>query len=87
LVADAFQVMTTDRVYQRARERGPALQELIRNQGSQFCPIMVGYLVLRQTTLPLSEAFERLHTGEAPHPEMDEIKRAMDRINDETGMP
>lgn len=87
LVADAFQVMTTDRVYQRARERGPALQELVRNQGTQFCPIMVGYLVIRQTTLPMSDAIRQLHEQGEAHLGMGRIKKAMEQINDETGMP
>lgn len=87
LVADAFQVMTSDRVYQRARERGPALQELIRNRGTQFCPIMVGYLVLRQTTYPLGEALKKVHEGEEPHPNMEALEQLIKKLDTETGLP
>lgn len=87
LVADAFQVMTSDRVYQRARERGPALQELIRHRNSQFCPVMVGYLVLRQTTFPLGEALARIHEGKEAHPALEAIEKAMKQIESDSGMP
>jgi len=87
LVADAFQVMTSDRVYQRARDRGPALQELVRHRGTQFCPVMVGYLVLRETTYSLSEALHRVDEGESPHPGMKAIDQAMEKLDVDTGMP
>jgi polar amino acid transport system substrate-binding protein len=87
LVADAFQVMTSDRVYQRARDRGPALQELVRNRNTQFCPVMVGYLVLRQTVYPLGDALKRVHEGEEPHPAIRAIEQAIEKIDTETGMP
>lgn len=87
LVADAFQVMTSDRVYQRARDRGPALQELVRHRNTQFCPVMVGYLVLRQTVFPLSDALQRVHEGMEPHPAIRAIEQAIEKIDTESGMP
>jgi polar amino acid transport system substrate-binding protein len=87
LVADAFQVMISDRVYQRARDRGPALQELVRHRGTQFCPVMVGYLVLRQTTYPLSDALQRIHENREPHPGIAVIENAIRQLESDTGIP
>jgi hypothetical protein len=41
LVADAFDALTTDRPYRRARRPKAALEEIVANQGSQFCPLVV----------------------------------------------
>jgi putative nucleotidyltransferase with HDIG domain len=51
LVADAFDALTTDRPYRRARPVTAALQEVRRNAGSQFCPQVV-------------EALEAIHRSE-----------------------
>ena len=40
-VCDAYEAMTADRVYQRARTPEQALAELRRNAGSQFDPAVV----------------------------------------------
>lgn len=44
LVADAFQVMTSDRPYQRSRTRREALRILAECTGTQFCPVAVALL-------------------------------------------
>jgi putative nucleotidyltransferase with HDIG domain len=43
-VADAFDALTTDRPYRRARRPRAALQEIMANSGTQFCPRVVGAL-------------------------------------------
>jgi putative nucleotidyltransferase with HDIG domain len=44
LVADAFDALTTDRPYRRARHTLAALQEVRANSGTQFCPLVVAAL-------------------------------------------
>jgi hypothetical protein len=41
LVADAFDALTTDRSYRRARRPKAALEEIVANSGVQFCPRVV----------------------------------------------
>jgi len=41
LVADAYDALTTDRPYRRARPPLAALRELRRHTGTQFCPVVV----------------------------------------------
>jgi HD-GYP domain-containing protein (c-di-GMP phosphodiesterase class II) len=41
LVADAFDALTTDRPYRRARRPKAALDEIVANSGDQFCPKVV----------------------------------------------
>jgi two-component system cell cycle response regulator len=41
LVADAFDALTTDRPYRRARPARAALEEIAANAGEQFCPLVV----------------------------------------------
>jgi hypothetical protein len=41
LVADAFDALTTDRPYRRARRPRAAIAEIIANAGEQFCPQVV----------------------------------------------
>jgi putative nucleotidyltransferase with HDIG domain len=53
LVADAWDALTTDRPYRRARSVAEALQEMRAHAGTQFCPIVI-------------EALERLYKEE-PH--------------------
>jgi len=45
MVADAFDAMTTDRVYRKALSRETALSELQKNAGTQFDPRVVDSLV------------------------------------------
>jgi HD-GYP domain-containing protein (c-di-GMP phosphodiesterase class II) len=40
-VADAFSAMTSDRPYRQAVSKGMALEELRRNAGTQFDPIVI----------------------------------------------
>lgn len=40
-VADAYDAMTTNRVYMPARAPGEGLEEIIRNSGTQFEPVIV----------------------------------------------
>jgi HD-GYP domain-containing protein (c-di-GMP phosphodiesterase class II) len=44
LVADAFEALTTDRSYRRARRPKAALEEIVANSGDQFCPKVVNAL-------------------------------------------
>jgi HD-GYP domain-containing protein (c-di-GMP phosphodiesterase class II) len=44
LVADAFDALTTDRPYRRARRPRAALDEIVANAGEQFCPRVVAAL-------------------------------------------
>jgi HD-GYP domain-containing protein (c-di-GMP phosphodiesterase class II) len=44
LVADAFDALTTDRPYRRARRPKSALEEIVANSGDQFCPQVVAAL-------------------------------------------
>jgi HD-GYP domain-containing protein (c-di-GMP phosphodiesterase class II) len=41
LVADAFDALTTDRPYRRARRPRAAIEEIVANKGTQFCPDVV----------------------------------------------
>jgi hypothetical protein len=41
LVADAFDALTTDRPYRRARRPRAAIEEILANKGTQFCPLVV----------------------------------------------
>ena len=41
LVADAFDALTSDRPYRRARPAGAALEELRTHAGTQFCPSVI----------------------------------------------
>jgi len=43
-VADAFDAMTSNRSYQKARSFNEAYEELVANSGSQFCPEIVGIM-------------------------------------------
>jgi HD-GYP domain-containing protein (c-di-GMP phosphodiesterase class II) len=44
LVANAFDALTTDRSYRRARRPKAALEEIVANSGKQFCPDVVEVL-------------------------------------------
>jgi len=44
LVADAFEALTTDRPYRRARRPKAALEEIVANKNTQFCPQVVAAL-------------------------------------------
>ncbi|HWE80224.1 MAG TPA: HD-GYP domain-containing protein [Gaiellaceae bacterium] len=44
LVADAYDALTTDRPYRRARRPRAAIDEIVANQGTQFCPLVVAAL-------------------------------------------
>ena len=52
-LADAFDAMTIDRTYRRARPRAEAVEEIVKGAGDQFDPIVV-------------KAFCRLVEDEAP---------------------
>jgi HD-GYP domain-containing protein (c-di-GMP phosphodiesterase class II) len=41
LVADAFNAMTTDRPYRKARSKAEALEVLKKHAGTQFDPLVV----------------------------------------------
>lgn len=55
-VADAYDAMTTNRVYQKTKSREEAVQEIIENSGSQFDPKIVELFVER-----VLSRFPRLH--------------------------
>jgi len=44
LVADAFDALTSDRSYRRSRRPRAAIEEIVANAGSQFCPRVVAAL-------------------------------------------
>ena len=53
---DAYNAMTTDRVYRPALSQAEALAELRANAGTQFDPVVVDALVHRVTTLRYTHA-------------------------------
>ena len=53
---DAYNAMTTDRVYRPALSQAEALAELRANAGTQFDPVVVDALVSRVTTLRYTHA-------------------------------
>ena len=53
---DAYNAMTTDRVYRPALSQTEALAELRANAGTQFDPVVVDVLVHRVTTLRYTHA-------------------------------
>ena len=53
---DAYNAMTTDRVYRPALSQAEALAELRANAGTQFDPVVVDVLVHRDTTLRYTHA-------------------------------
>jgi HD-GYP domain-containing protein (c-di-GMP phosphodiesterase class II) len=55
-VCDAYDAMTTERPYSRAREHEDALQELRRSAGSQFDPVVVASLERVLRSRPATEA-------------------------------
>ena len=52
---DAFNAMTTDRSYRRARPTAEALAELRANAGTQFDPAVVDVLTMLVTEAPSGE--------------------------------
>ena len=52
---DAYNAMTTDRVYRPARSRSEALAELRANAGTQFDPRVVDALIHRLTSMRYSD--------------------------------
>lgn len=59
-VADAFHVMTSNRPYQRSKTRIQALQELVENAGTQFCPRAVSMLTNRGRSDEAREIYDAL---------------------------
>ncbi len=64
-VCDAFEAMTSDRVYQRARTRDEAMSELRRGAGTQFDPVVVDALCrhLRTVYSPVAKPAGSSITG------------------------
>ena len=56
LVADAFDALTTDRPYRRARSTGLALEEIREHVGPQFCPRVFEQLEALYRTNPAALA-------------------------------
>jgi HD-GYP domain-containing protein (c-di-GMP phosphodiesterase class II) len=52
LVADAFDALTSDRPYRRARSVPGAMEEIRGNAGSQFCPAVIAALEAVYRTEP-----------------------------------
>jgi HD-GYP domain-containing protein (c-di-GMP phosphodiesterase class II) len=65
LVADAFDALTTDRPYRRARRPRAAVDEIVANRGTQFCPKVVDALerVYREEPAMLGELTLSLVAG------------------------
>jgi putative nucleotidyltransferase with HDIG domain len=60
-LADAFDAMTTDRPYSAARPLEEAIEEIVRNRGTQFAPEVVDAFLRVAQRMP-----ERLGTTEPP---------------------
>jgi putative nucleotidyltransferase with HDIG domain len=63
-LADAFDAMTTDRPYSDARPMDEAVQEIVRNRGTQFAPAAV------DAFLRVAERMPGLLATDAPLPEL-----------------
>jgi len=77
LVTDAFDAMTTDRPYRKAMPVEAAIEELKRNSGSQFDPLVVGAflrVVNREGAVPVG--WKKDDQGKAPTPAKGSKKRA-----------
>jgi putative nucleotidyltransferase with HDIG domain len=58
---DAYNAMTTDRVYRAAMSRGEAIAELVRNSGTQFDPVVVTALTeIVEQGEPVTSAVDEL---------------------------
>jgi HD-GYP domain-containing protein (c-di-GMP phosphodiesterase class II) len=69
LVTDAFDAMTTDRPYRKAMPVEAAIEELKRNSGSQFDPLVVGAflrVVNREGAAPLGWEKDNLEKEATP---------------------
>ncbi len=64
-LADAFDAMTTDRPYSAARPLAEAVEEIVRNRGTQFAPEVVDAFLRVAERMP-----ERLGTTEPPVTEL-----------------
>jgi HD-GYP domain-containing protein (c-di-GMP phosphodiesterase class II) len=66
-VADSFDAMTTSRPYRKSLDRIAALEEIIRNRGTQFCPAVADIFVDIVSSFP--EGLYR-HINDAPVEEL-----------------
>jgi putative nucleotidyltransferase with HDIG domain len=57
IVADSFDAMTTDRAYRRGLSKDEALDEIVRNMGTQFHPEVAAAFVAVQCGIPLEDVF------------------------------
>ncbi len=57
IVADSFDAMTTDRPYRRGLSNEEALDEIVRNMGTQFHPEVAAAFVAVQSGIPLDQVF------------------------------
>jgi putative nucleotidyltransferase with HDIG domain len=75
-VADAFDAMTSDRPYRKARTRDEALEEIHLRSGTQFDPLVVRALLELADELPFpverEESESPYPTGEVRHGSSDE---------------
>ncbi|MBF0264209.1 MAG: response regulator [Gammaproteobacteria bacterium] len=67
IVSDAFDAMTTNRIYKPRMKRDNALNELIDNSGSQFHPHVVEAAIKVLSTLKLHEKVNQLPKDEVEH--------------------
>jgi HD-GYP domain-containing protein (c-di-GMP phosphodiesterase class II) len=68
-VADAFDAMTTDRPYRRGLAVDAAVEELLRQEGTQFdrrCVLAFAELVMRGEILPPPRATGEVVFGQRP---------------------
>lgn len=67
-IADAYDAMTSDRVYRKARSHEEAIEELRRWAGTQFDPELVEY-------------FAEVITDTAPKSDMDPVNRLLKKVD------
>ncbi|GII81597.1 hypothetical protein Sru01_65790 [Sphaerisporangium rufum] len=79
-VADAFDSMTSDRSYRKAKSIEEAVAELRKNSGSQFDPVMV-------TAFVRAVGRHGWHPGKVPAPPADEMVETMAKDHDDPTTP
>lgn len=66
IIADAFDAMTTNRIYKGRKSREAAIAEIEAGSGTQFCPEIVPYACKALSTVTINESITQL-----PHNSME----------------